>query len=362
MTNIYVTKCDNYSEKQVDKAVAYCMKSFMKTVKTGSSILLKPNLLAPRNVEDAVTTNPAIIASVARILKVKKCKVYLGDSQGFGTYENVLKLTGIGDVCKSEGIKIIEFKDAKEVETAVGPLSIFNGLKDYDYIINLPKAKTHALTGFTGAQKNLFGVVCGFRKSKYHLKFPDPRAFSMMVVHLSKLANPSFNLMDCVIGMEGDGPNAGTPKELGFIAASESAPGLDLFVTNLLGFKPKEVSTLVVESSENDFDIDFSNLKIISDVDIDKLRPKHFKKANTNKFGHLLKLAGRYLSPYPFITEKCTNCNTCVINCPAEAISKGVKFPKINYSKCIHCYCCSEACPKKAITVKKRFLGKLFDV
>ena len=362
MAQVYVSKCVDYKASDVDAAVSYCMNRFVKGIKRGSSVLLKPNVLMGRVVDEAVTTNPAVVRAVARLLKTKDCKIYLGDSPAFGNVRKALLTCGILDVCEDEGISVVEFDEAVDVDTVMGPISVYKGLSDYDYVINIPKAKTHALTGFTGAEKNLFGVVCGLKKSKYHLKYPDRYAFSRMIVALSSVVKPAFNIMDCVVGMEGNGPNGGVPRKIGFVAGSESAPLLDLFVSDCLGFKYDEVITLDVEHKENDFDVNIHNWTILSNVEPSRLKVKDFKKAGGSKFGKIMSVVSRFASSRPVITAKCINCNRCVKGCPVEVISEGSKSPVIDYSKCIRCYCCSEICPSKAIDVKRTLFGKVFRI
>ena len=362
MHKIYVSQCNNYSVADVDKAVNFCMKDFVKNVKKESSVLLKPNILIGRSSEDVVNTNPEVVRSVARVFKERGCRVSLGDSPAFGNLRKALDTCGILSVCEEEGIDVVDFDEAKDIDTVSGPMSVYKGIDDFDYLINLPKAKTHGLTGFTGAQKNLFGLVCGMKKSKYHLKYPNKYSFSRMIVSLANAVKPSFNLMDCVVGMEGNGPNAGSPRKLGFIAASESAPYLDLFVSDLLGFKYNEVSTLNVEHSERGLDVNVNNLNLISDVDPVKLRVKDFKKSGGSKFESVMSLLTRYVSSRPVISLKCINCNRCVDSCPVNAISKGLKIPVIDYDKCIRCYCCSEICPSKAIVSRKTIFGKILGL
>ena len=362
MQKIYVSQCDDYSVADVDKAVKFCMKDFVGGVKKGSSVLLKPNILIGRSSENVVTTNPEVVRAVARVFKEIGCRVSLGDSPAFGNLRKALDTCGILPVCEEEGIDVVDFDVAKKIDTLSGPISVYKGIDDFDYLVNLPKAKTHGLTGFTGAQKNLFGLVCGMKKSKYHLKYPNRYSFSRMIVSLANAVKPSFNLMDCVVGMEGNGPSAGSPRKLGFIAASESAPYLDFFVSDLLGFKYDEVGTLEVEHSEHGLDVNVNNLNLISNIDPGKLRVKDFKKAGGLKLGGVMSLVKKYVSSRPVISVECINCNRCVENCPADAIAKGLKRPVIDYNKCIRCYCCGEICPSKAIVSRRTLFGKILKL
>ena len=89
-----------------------------------------------------------------------------------------------------------------------------------DVVINLPKLKTHTLTLLTGAIKNLYGVVSGFNKSKYHLVAFHPKEFAELLVSIYEVIRPSLTIMDAVVGMEGEGPYKGEPRFIGAILAS----------------------------------------------------------------------------------------------------------------------------------------------
>jgi len=49
------------------------------------------------------------------------------------------------------------------------------------------------------------------------------------------------------------------------------------------------------------------------------------------------------------ITDKCTNCGSCLDSCPVEAISKGEKMHTIDADKCVDCGACQGTCPVEAI-------------
>ncbi len=78
-----------------------------------------------------------------------------------------------------------------------------------DGLINIPKFKTHALMIFTGATKNLFGLIPGLTKVGYHGKFPEKELFAEMLLDVATLMRPRLNVMDAIVAMEGHGPGTG---------------------------------------------------------------------------------------------------------------------------------------------------------
>ena len=108
---------------------------------------------------------------------------------------------------------------------------------DADLVINLPKMKTHTLTRYTGAVKNLLGVLPGGRKREIHVRAPGVTEFSRALVDILGLVKPQLNIMDGILGMEGNGPGtSGTPHAYNLLAASTDAVALDSVLAGAMGF------------------------------------------------------------------------------------------------------------------------------
>jgi len=53
------------------------------------------------------------------------------------------------------------------------------------------------------------------------------------------------------------------------------------------------------------------------------------------------------------ISDDCVGCETCVPECPVEAISMVDDKALIDQDKCTQCQTCVEVCPTEAIKVKE---------
>ena len=49
---------------------------------------------------------------------------------------------------------------------------------------------------------------------------------------------------------------------------------------------------------------------------------------------------------------KCTGCETCVSECPSEAISMADEKAVVDPDTCIDCGVCVDACPEEAISME----------
>ena len=50
--------------------------------------------------------------------------------------------------------------------------------------------------------------------------------------------------------------------------------------------------------------------------------------------------------------EKCTGCESCVDECPSEAIAMADEKAQIDLDACVDCAACVDACPVEAISME----------
>ena len=242
-------------------------------------------------------------------------------------------------------------------------------IDEVDYIINVPKLKTHVMMGVTLAVKNTFGFIIGLNKSQLHFKMEDKEKFASMLVDLNNLVKPAINIMDGIIGMEGEGPGNGDPIHSGIISASYDSLAMDIVMCKVIGFEPLDIWTnkIALSKKEKDFmkDIEIAG-EALEDVKI-KFKPCEQKPLSFVLPKGVAKLIGNLITSRPKIDpEKCKACSECIKICPAKTISlKGYKSRKtawIDKKYCIRCYCCHEICPYNAIDIKRSIAGKFLGL
>ncbi len=355
MKKVSVVKCESYekADSAVRKSLAL-IGGIDKFVKKGDRVLIKPNMLGSFRPEEGVTTHPAIVRAVINIVKEKGAKICVGDSPAIGNPRKVAKTTGILNVCKETGAEYIQFDDKIKVKCngkIVKSFEIAKIAKDVDVIINLPKCKTHSFTLYTGAIKNMFGIIPGLLKTEYHVKFPNYQDFSEMLIDLYSCIKPTLNIMDAVVSMEGAGPTAGKLKKTGLILASDDAVELDTVVCSIANLPMDEIA-LLTAAKKRHLGGDLAEIEIVGEKSIG------FRFSYETGYSILLGLPmwaqnilKTMLLPKPIITDKCIACGQCVRNCPVKTITIEKKAV-IGYSKCIRCFCCHEVCPERAVRLK----------
>ncbi|MEI0606089.1 DUF362 domain-containing protein [Brachyspira pulli] len=376
MSKVAVIKCENYNLEEVKNSINKAIDllgGIDSFVKENDKVLLKPNLLAAESADRSVTTHPVIFEAVVSILQEKNAKVSYGDSPGVGKGNNVALKAGIDEVANRLNVSYADFEEPVGVSYEDGiqekSFTISKPIQEADVIISLPKLKSHALTTMTGAVKNQFGCIPGFRKAEYHLKLPDFEDFSTMLLDLNKLVNPKLYIMDAILAMEGNGPRNGSPRKINAIIVSNDAVALDYIASQIISFDYNTIPTLKMG-----FKHGFSNkddIEVLGDG-IESVKVTDFKKPHKgvgigrslmklSKFPIIKRLFATII-PKPVIDKsKCVKCGVCVKVCPVTPLAlnfdkKGKNYPpEYYYKNCISCYCCQELCPHKAITLKRKF-------
>ncbi|MDL2289024.1 DUF362 domain-containing protein, partial [Oscillospiraceae bacterium OttesenSCG-928-F05] len=245
---VCLCRCQSYENDEVRAAVRRILDAFggaKAMIKPGDKVLIKPNLIIGRAPEEATTTHPSVVAAVAAEFAEAGGKVTIADSPG-GAYteENmrkIYKLSGLEAAAEATGAllnydmsaRTVALSDAKVLSEA----PVISPVLDADFIISLAKLKTHSLAYYTGAVKNLFGVIPGIAKKTYHARFISATQFCEMLTDLCEFVKPGFSIVDGVVGMEGPGPTGGTPKRADVIGGAVNPYALDMAMGDVAGLQ-----------------------------------------------------------------------------------------------------------------------------
>ncbi len=366
--SVQIRSIDSYNLAQIEDAVNTWFKDLRDPKFSRSKrVLIKPNLLGAFPIERAVTTHPLVVEALIKYFLARKKEVWVGDSPG-GTVSvsKVWDSSGLQDLADRYPIRLINLSKHpfKEMKFNGIPLKISDALFQCGIVINVAKYKTHSLTAFTGALKNLYGLVPGMVKSEYHRMYPDTRSFAELLLAVYGVCRSkiSYSIIDGIVGMDGAGPSGGKPQNFGLLMGSSSIPALDTVASRMMGFSVKDVPYLWdalhmegILPSKITVPQSFRYHRLQADIRTVKLRKEGLKYLP----GVVSKLFKQVYYYYPVISPRCVRCGICVKSCPVEAISwQANGFPQVNKDKCIKCMCCHEMCPEQAIDIHKSFVAK----
>jgi uncharacterized protein (DUF362 family)/NAD-dependent dihydropyrimidine dehydrogenase PreA subunit len=336
--------------------------------KRSKRVLIKPNTLGAYHPDRAVTTHPIVLEAIIRYFLDHNKEVWLGDSPG-GTVpvQTVWESCGLQDLADRYPIKLVNLSTSgfRELDYNGIPVKISDLLFKCGIVINVAKYKTHSLMAFTGALKNLYGLIPGMVKSEYHRLNPDTESFARLLLALYGLCRSkiTYSIIDGILGMDGAGPSAGTAKDFGLLMGSESIPALDLVASRMMGFKIADVpylwgalhhdgilpSRIVVPHSFLHYRIPDANIRTVK-----------MSKESLKYLPRIVRYAFKKVYYYyPVVSPRCVRCGICVSSCPVQAIIWQTDgFPRVEKDKCIKCMCCHELCPSHAIDIHKSFIAK----
>ena len=358
---VSIVPCAGYDPDEVYNAVKKGLDAINYKIKPGTSVLLKPNIIAQNTPEQAATTHPSVIDAVCRIFSENNCRITIGESsafyQGGGTRKG-FETSQIASVAKKYGAAVLPFESTRLRKItsgkALNPFYITEAVFQHDLVVSLPKMKIHRLARYTGAVKNMYGCIPGGAKQVYHKLFqsrPDYKEYwGVPLVDVFEAVNPGLSIMDAVIGLDKDGPAAnGEPKFTGVMLFSTNGAALDVTGCRIMGFDPYWVPALREAVNRGIVSPD----KITTAGDVPSI-PYVRLPDEPPKTGISKKLDDYFFDQLivePGLEKKaCDKCGACVSNCAVSAIGSDKNgYPAFDYRKCIYCYCCEESCPRKAI-------------
>jgi uncharacterized protein (DUF362 family) len=218
----------------------------------GRRVLLKPNLVEAHAGAEHINTHPAIVRAAAeafRRLGAAEVRVAEGPGHRRDTLL-VLEQSGMAEALREDRLPFVDlnYQEGFVVEnagrrTSLATLTLPAVLHDSDFVVSMAKMKTHHWVGATLSMKNLFGLMpgiyYGWPKNVLHWA-----GIADSIVDINATVRPDFAIVDGVVGMEGDGPIAGDPREAGVVVMGRNAPAVDATCSRVMGIDPARIGYL----------------------------------------------------------------------------------------------------------------------
>jgi uncharacterized protein (DUF362 family) len=218
----------------------------------GKRILLKPNLVETDLGAIHINTHPAVIHGAGQaFLKLGAAQVIVGE--GPGHCRDTLMLleeSGLAAVLWEDRIPFVDlnYDPGYTIRnpgrySSLTQLTFPETLRQVDWVVSLAKLKTHHWAGVTLSMKNLFGVMPGsyYGWPKNVLHHAGIEGSILDIVYALK---PQLAIVDGIVGMEGDGPIMGAPKQAGVLVMGRNLPAVDATCARVMGIDPRRVKYL----------------------------------------------------------------------------------------------------------------------
>jgi uncharacterized protein (DUF362 family) len=217
----------------------------------GKRVLLKPNLVEPTRSCPQMTTNPAVVVAAAEVFRGWGAQVTVGEGPGhMRDTEMALGESGMQLALDDARLEFADlnysqlgFVDNAGRATSLAGFHFPRQVIEADLIVSMPKMKTHHWVGYTGALKNLYGVIPG-------IKYGWPKN----VLHYAGIPESIFDInaalpktvaiVDGILAMEGDGPIMGSGKPMGLLVIGTNSTAVDATLGRIMGFAPEKIGYL----------------------------------------------------------------------------------------------------------------------
>ena len=248
-SRVMIRKVARYEEDLL-ATIYESLREFNPPVKD-KTVLLKPNLvgLDPQGV---MNTHPAVIAATREaFLKLGASRVLIGDGPAldrdtYAILESVRlkEFTGkLGQDFCDLNIDDVERVPLETRASRLKELFLPKTVLGVDFLVSMPKLKTHHWAGVTLSLKNMFGIVpgsCyGWPKNVLHWAGID-----RSILDINAAARPDFAIVDGILGMEGNGPTQGSPKAAGVLLFGDDPVAVDSTACRVMGLLPEKVDYL----------------------------------------------------------------------------------------------------------------------
>src|SRR5213594_3208700 len=246
-SRLAILHADQYSDK-LDELVFDGVRLFRLDVR-GKSVLLKPNIVEWIPGKPVNTDAQLIGAAAEAFLRLDAASVMVGEGPGHHRDTDLLLYeTGLGDQLARRKIAFVDLNRDELIKTklqanysGLGNLWLPRTVLASDFIVSMPKVKTHHWTGVTLSLKNMFGIVPGCRygwpKNVLHWA-----GIHESILDICATVRPRFVIADAIVAMEGDGPLNVSARYLKTVVLGDDPVAADSTLTRFMGIRPESVA------------------------------------------------------------------------------------------------------------------------
>lgn len=248
---VHIARADSYDAPLADILRAQFDHFRQHVPVAGKRVVLKPNLVEFHR-DRVINTHPKFVGAVIDLFQREGAAEVIV-AEGPGHWRNAQFLvneSGLGDELRARGVRFVDVNHDEPVKvpnvgrlTGLEHLYLSKTVAEADVFVSLPKLKTHHWAGATLSLKNLFGIlpgICyGWPKNELHW-----RGIPNSIVDIALTHTPHLAIIDGIVGMEGDGPLAGTARHVGALVMGIDPLAVDATGCRLMGLPPERLPVL----------------------------------------------------------------------------------------------------------------------
>jgi uncharacterized protein (DUF362 family) len=227
-------------EAMVEEALSL-LGGVKSLIRPRSVVVIKPNAISGFEPERSITTSPAFVSAVIKVLREAKPKeIIMAESSAMtrDTMES-LETSGLLKAAEDAGVdRIVDIKSEKDLikvpirdaRSDLKSVKLPRFLIEADHVVNLPIFKAHVSAVFSCAMKNIKGVV----SDKVHYQMHQA-SLAEAVMDVWSVFRMDLQIADMIHPLEGFGPLGGIPGDMGCVIAGKDPVAVDATACRMVG-------------------------------------------------------------------------------------------------------------------------------
>lgn len=237
-------------------------------VKSGDTVLVKPNIGWDRRVEQAANTHPEVVRAVSEMcLEAGAGKVVILD-RTCNDARRSYRSSGMQAMVQNLSDRRVSLDFVRENRflrteiprgVVIREWPLYEEALRSDVIINLPIAKHHNISRLTLGMKNLMGLLGGNR-GLFH------SGIGQKLADVTSVLDPALTVLDATRILVRNGPTGGRLEDvkiLNRVAASADPVAIDAYGATLFGVEPGELSFITAAHAMGLGEMDLKKVRMI---------------------------------------------------------------------------------------------------
>ncbi len=232
---------------EATRAAIEALGGISRFVRPGETVAIKPNIGWDRTPAQAANTHPEVVAAIVALCREAGAARVIVTDNTCNEARRCFTRSGIWKAAEEAGAEVIlpaghRFREYDLGGVVLGRMPVLLPAVRADRFINVPIAKHHGMSGFTGAMKNLYGVLGG-RRNRLHQRIDDS------ITDLADFLRPTLTVMDATRVLLRNGPQGGDladTRAVGEVIASVDQVAVDAHSCALVGLSPSDLPYLAL--------------------------------------------------------------------------------------------------------------------
>jgi uncharacterized protein (DUF362 family) len=245
MTPTVVVARSSHDPAELTRRAIAALGGMTRFISRGDIVALKPNIGWDRLPIHAANTNPLVVAELVRLAFDAGAKQVVVTDASCNEPNRCFQRSGIWRAAHDLGATVIlpaehRFREMRLGGEILDRWPVYLPLIHADKVINVPIAKHHNLSKFTGGLKNWYGILGG-RRNRLH------QSIDVSIADLATFMRPTLTVMDATRVLIRNGPQGGNiddAKDMHQVIAGLDPVAIDAYGAGLVGIPIDQIAYL----------------------------------------------------------------------------------------------------------------------